>query len=653
MRVTRKIVTLGLTLALAATAGCKVDIVTGGSGSGGQGGTGNGTPGTGGAGNAGAGGEGGGQGGQGGAGGGGSVTCDIPRVDLVLGVDNSRGMAHKQALLAEAIPDLIAGLVNPPCVDASGVPAPSQPASPADACPAGTERAFQPQTDIHIGVVSSSIGGHGSDACPNVDVNSSNCAPAPNTTNNDKGHLLDRKDACNTATVATYANKGFLAWDPNQTMMPPGEGTLDNGMGGGLVPTLRDMIVGAGDIGCGYESQLESVYRFLADPNPYESISVVNGAATPMGTDTVLLQQRKEFLRPDSLLAVLMMSEENDCSTKEYGQFYYVNQIRIGATNVRLPRARQECATDPNDPCCKSCGQAPGNCPVDPTCTNAQGQVALLSPEEDSINLRCFEQKRRFGIDFLYPIERYKQAFSSSMIPDRQGNIVPNPIFSDLDPSDGNSKVRDASLVVFGGILGVPWQDIARDPTDASKGFKAWDELNQPVAGLPSAWDVILGNPEAHVNAMDPLMVESSEQRSGTNPITGAPLVSSANPGGNPINGNEYTTEGSDLQYACTFPLPPGTERDCTDPSLVMCECYDASNDNPLCAEDPNNNQRTLQVRGKAYPSRRQLAVAKALGKQAAVGSVCAPQTSNPSAADYGYRQSVKIILDWLGRRGC
>jgi hypothetical protein len=30
------------------------------------------------------------------------------------------------------------------------------------------------------------------------------------------------------------------------------------------------MVVGAGQIGCGYEAQLESWYRFLVDPTPAE-----------------------------------------------------------------------------------------------------------------------------------------------------------------------------------------------------------------------------------------------------------------------------------------------------------------------------------------------------------------------------------------------
>jgi hypothetical protein len=658
---------LGLTLGLA-TAGCIVDVNNGGPGSssssvgaGASGGFGPGSSGVGGAGpsgsstGSGAGGSSSGAGaGSGSGSGGGPVACNFPGIDLVLGVDNSRGTAYKQELLAQAIPELLAGLTNPPCVDGSGVPSPLQPASGFDACPAGTDRIFAPQNDIHIGVVTTSIGGHGSDSCSDINLNQPECAGAANTTNNDKGHLLNRQGPCaGSGTVPTYQGKSFLAWDPAQVLSPPGEGTLSDGAGNGLIPTLQDLVLGAGSIGCGYESQLESVYRFLADPEPYASISTVNNKATPTGIDQVLLQQRAEFLRPDSLLAVLSLSEENDCSTKEYGQFYYVNQIRTGATDMRLPRARQECATDPNDECCKSCGQDPGNCPADPTCSAPLG-VTLLTADEDNINLRCWEQKRRFGIDFLYPIDRYTQAFSSPMITDSAGDLVPNPIFSDLNPNDGSSKVRDPSLVLFAGILGVPWQDIARDPSDATKGFKAWDELNQPVAGAPNAWDIIVGDPKSYVPAQDPLMRESLLGRAGNNPITGAALVGPGSMSANPINGSEYTIDNDDLQFACIFPLPPSAQKDCSDPSHVTCECADPLNDSPLCAPNPNDgNSRTLQTHDKAYPSLRQLALAKSLGPQAAIGSACAPQTANPSGADFGYKQSVKIVLDWLSRRGC
>ncbi len=154
----------------------------------------------------------------------------------------------------------------------------AQPAKPADACPTGLVRAFAPMTDMHIGVISSSLGGHGSDSCPDVETSAKECVPSPHLTNNDKGHLLSRLDHCGGQSAPTYAGKGFLAWDPGQVLMPPGEATLDSGIKG-LVPALRDMVIGVGQIGCGYESQLESIYRFLADPEPHESITVQNGVA--------------------------------------------------------------------------------------------------------------------------------------------------------------------------------------------------------------------------------------------------------------------------------------------------------------------------------------------------------------------------------------
>lgn len=576
----------------------------------------------------------------------------VDKIDIVLAIDNSRSMADKQNILAAAVPDLVKGLVNPRCVDDNGVPvaAADQPDYPTKPCPAGTKREFEPVLDIHIGVISSSIGGHGADSCPDTDPTSKECSPQPNYTNNDKGHLLARKDACGGAEVGTYQNQGFLAWDPAMKLNPVGETEIGTDMGmTGLVPSLRDMVKGVGQIGCGYESQLESWYRFLVDPEPYKTIAVVDNKATPMDKDDVLLQQRAEFMRSDSLLAVIMLTDENDCSIKEYGQFYYVGQLRVGATNVRLPRARQECATNPNDPCCKSCGQSAGNCPADPTCTNAQGQVALLSTEEDSINLRCWDQKRRFGIDFLYGTDRYTQGLTSSTVPNRAGELVPNPIFSDLTPMDANRNIRDPGLVFFAGIIGVPWQDIARDKTDLSKGFKSSEELQAPIEGSSfNTWDVILGDPLSSTPPKDPLMIESIQKRTGQNPITGDVLVDPSQFGQNKINGNEWTIANDDLQYACIFPLPD--KRDCTDGNITSCDCATVPNDNPLCDKDPNTMNPTLQTRAKAYPGTRELSVLKDIGSQGIVASVCPAQlTDNTGTAlDYGYRPAIGAIIERL-----
>jgi len=61
----------------------------------------------------------------------------------------------------------------------------------------------------------------------------------------------------------------------------------------------------------------------------------------------------------------------------------------------------------------------------------------------------------------------------------------------------------------------------------------------------------------------------------------------------------------------------------------------------PLC----DAATRTTQVRGKAYPGIRQLAVAKDLGAQGVVASVC-PRTLDATSPDYGYRPAVRALID-------
>ena len=572
-----------------------------------------------------------------------TAPSNHPRLDLLFTIDNSRSMTDKQGLLALAIPDLVAGLVNPPCLGPTGEPAAAQPAGPLDLCPiAGTRRSHTPIFDIHIGVISSSLGGHGADACPDMD--KSTCVSSVNLSNNDKAHLLTRKDPCGGDAVPSYQNKSFLAWDPAGLLEPAGEKDRN-----ALSGALRDMVTGVGQLGCGYEAQLESWYRFLVDPEPYASISAVDGKAVPEGIDEVLLAQRADFLRPDSMLMIALLSDENDCSIREFGPFFYAAQLKnANGTSFHLPRARSECATDPNDSCCKSCGQDPGDCPVDPTCFDQAGNVLALTDFEDNSNLRCFEQKRRFGIDFLYPTSRYSDALMSPTVANRAGELVPNPIYSDLKPNDASSNVRFSGQVFLVGIVGVPWQDIARDPKDLAKGFKNADELVGEGPNGEDTWDLILGQPKEYIPPKDPHMIESIDPRSGTNPLTGDVLGPPGSQGASSINGGEWTVKNlDDLQFACTFPL--ATPRDCSDAAIVSCDCKDPDNDNPLCAENPKQpGSRTLQVKAKAYPGLRELEVLRDIGSQGITASVCPANVTSPEAPDFAYRPVVGAILERL-----
>ncbi|MDC0742647.1 hypothetical protein [Polyangium mundeleinium] len=559
----------------------------------------------------------------------------VDKIDIVLGIDNSASMADKQQILAQAVPDLVESLVNPPCIDEAGLPLAeaAQPKSPKEDCPKGSRREFEPVLDIHIGIVSSSLGGHGGGHCPDLQSDLS-CANEK-VSKNDRGQLVSRADPCVAGEVVpTYADKGFLAWDPEEKLNPPGEtnlGTLD-GVEPGLVPALADMVSGTGQVGCGYESQLESIYRFLVDPEPYDTIEASSGYVKVSGRDDTLLDQRKDFLRPDSLVAILMLSDENDCSIKETG-FYY----RASHTDA-MPRPRAECAADPNDKCCTSCGlKAPEGCPPDPGCFDAQGNVMLLTKSEDPVDLRCFDQKHRFGVDFLYPTDRYVKAFSSPEITTRSGEIVENPLFPKARPAEGVPVVRTPDLVFLAGIVGVPWQDIARDPADLTKGLKNSRQLAED-----GTWDVILGDPAKGTLPTDPLMHESTAARHGQHPITGEQTdMTPESPLGNTINGHEYDTLGEDLQYACIFELPEAT--DCSNDAKCA-ECRDGTANNPLC--DPA--APTMRVRAKAYPGLRQLGVLRGLGDQGIVGSVCPKQVEDRTSSDYGYRPAIGALIDRL-----
>src|SRR5262249_19227063 len=125
----------------------------------------------------------------------------------------------------------------------------------------------------------------------------------------------------------------------------------------------------------------------------------------------------------------------------------------------------------------------------------------------------------RFGIDFLYPVQRYIDGASNPMIYDRVSKAsVTNPIYA------GN--MRNRNMVFWVGIVGVPWQDIAVDPSNLNKGLmNAKCVTGEACVGgdLESngRWPVILGDPGASppVLPTDPLMIESTAPRSGSHPL--------------------------------------------------------------------------------------------------------------------------------------
>jgi hypothetical protein len=585
----------------------------------------------------------------------------VDKIDLLFMIDNSISMADKQAILADAVPLLVQRLITPSCVrpctaadncseaqEKDGIPVDGNAGT---GCPNGSAPEFNPIKDIHVGVVTSSLGSHGASGANDV---------CTKPTDDDHAHLLGEiRNTRDGGMLKPYDANGFLKWD---TTNPPKYTPAGDSEGTAFTAKFTDMVKSAGEGGCGYEASLEAWYRFLIDPEPPAKVEVPAGSplAQVNGVDGTVLAQRAAFLRPDSLVAIIMLSDENDCSIVDTGYGWLI--ARTPSDKVpNMYRSTSQCLANPNDPCCQSCGEslAHNGCPAiasDSEC--AKGKYHAT--ENDSPNLRCWQQKRRFGFDLLYSTRRYSSGLREKVVPLRsdQQVTVPNPLYT---TTDGKAP-RDSGLVFLAGIIGVPWQDIA-DP-DSLNSPDTLRYLTEQQIEAAGRWDVILGNPNADITEppvlpTDALMIETPDDRSGAgrvNPIVNAPLApsSSMNPRENPINGHEQINMGnSDLQYACIFPL--ATPVDCTaavSDAGKGCDCFEdeLGFNRPLCQPPGGGAPTTKQNFAKAYPGTRHLQVLKEFKENSIVASIC-PKVSaaaDKTKPDYGYNPAVKAIIDRL-----
>ena len=572
----------------------------------------------------------------------------VDKIDLLFMIDNSISMADKQAILADAVPLLVDRLITPICVRSCTQADNCTPAQEKDGIPTnGVANAdgkcasgapeFSPIKDIHVGVVTSSLGSHGA---PNVKGNV--CVEADD---DDHAHLLGEIRHL----AGTYNDQGFLKWDQTKPAKynPPGDsvGTMFEGK-------FKEMVVSASEHGCGYEASLEAWYRFLIDPTPPQGATLPMGSNTtvPGVQDDTILAQRAAFLRGDSLVAVVMLSDENDCSIVDSGYGWLI--ARAGA----MYRSTSQCAANPNDKCCQSCAeQAPNaGCPAitaDAECV--KGTTLDQNKGEDDLNLRCWQQKRRFGFELLYPTSRYSDGLRLPQVQDSAGNFVPNPLFV----AAAGKAPRDKGLVFLAGIIGVPWQDIADDASLASKDTLRYLTASEIESKM--RWPVILGTPnsntaDAPIPPTDPLMIEQPDERMGINPITMDAIKpsSSMRPTDNAINGHEQiNVANSDLQYACTFPLAvPLTCDQARDDEGKGCDCFtaDLPFNRPLC-QPPGGGAPTIQQNyAKAYPGTRHLQVLKEFKDNSIVASICPKIATDTNNNDYGYNPAVKAIIDRL-----
>jgi hypothetical protein len=381
-----------------------------------------------------------------------------------------------------------------------------------------------------------------------------------------------------------------------------------------------------------------------------------------VGVDTTIHTQRHDFLRPDSLVAIVVLSDENDSEVDVRaldGQGW-----KWMSAGFNPPRGTASCASDPYGPACTTCDAlSAADRANDASCK--LGDYRAANDWGYDLNLRHVHMKQKYGLDVQFPIDRYVVGLSSATVPDRNGEYpsgahsyvgdarCTNPLFAAKLPDGSDTSAsalcglapgrRRSDMVFYAHIGGVPHELLHFVPGDPS------------ASALSDAdWTKILGHDPEHGDyaGIDPHMIESYAPRAGLPP----PSSSNA---ADPIHGREWITNTDghaalnglpvDRQYACTFALT--ASHDCTDSNNeATCDCNKStlSHDEipPVCDE----KTPTLQTRAKAYPTTRELLLAKKLGKQGLVSSICPVHTVEQSQGDplYGYRPAVASIVDKL-----
>ena len=649
----------------------------------------------------------------------------IQKIDILFDVDNSSSMGDKQAYLEEAIPDLITRITTPNCVDSQGnaiLNNGTQLTSDSNGNCAMGQPELTPVHDLHVGVVTSSLGGRGTTsicqtmATPGaqpadyleftsgtyqqflLDDETGNFADLTSISknNDDQGHLINRTGTPTNPDGPTSELVGnFLAWAPPGSSAASPVNGVSEATTVSVVTDYKDIVVGAGAFGCGIESQLESWYRFLIQPDPYLAITTTTNSAglavaSWSGVDTTILQQRADFLRPDSLVLIVDLTDENDSE---------IDVRTIGGIGVNWldsgfqpPLPTTACASDPGDPNCQSCAFDNSVTNNDPNC---QMSSAFYPLDETNFgfndNLRHVHMKQKYGVDLQFPINRYVLGLTSSKVPNRDGEYPPggdgyyqgglqsdpndlncvNPLFAQNLPIDatgpGDSSIcnltpstartPESNLVYYAHIGGVPNELLT---TNVNGVVTPKDTL------AASDWQLILGNdPENYdYSGIDPHMIESYQPRPGM-PVagSGAAVVGDEAP--------DYVTDGEtparvnlpvDLEYACVFPL--ATPRNCdtgtvanpstqTEADIGGCACSTtglAAADVPSVCDAENPLQQDY---AKAYPTIRELMLAERLRTQGIVGSICPIDVQDNAEGNdplYGYRPVVAAIIERLKR---
>jgi hypothetical protein len=204
----------------------------------------------------------------------------ITKLDMLFVIDNSKSMGQEQEELSRQVKIMVRELLDPANVGSATPP---------------------PVRDLHIGVVSTDVGilGHEDQACKD-----------------DGGRLQNSSHPDLTCAVQTHSaadcTSGTCPWLTHSVEHP------DDVEGANPIWDDFACIATLGTGGCNLEQPLEAM-RLALDPE---------GMAAPDGDNA-------GFMRPDSLLAIVFVTDEDDCSTDDPALFDPAASATLGLLNTR------------------------------------------------------------------------------------------------------------------------------------------------------------------------------------------------------------------------------------------------------------------------------------------------------------------------------
>lgn len=236
-----------------------------------------------------------------------AAQSGVDQVDLLFVIDNSGSMAQEQVKLRQQIRQLVEVLTSG---DLDGIPNP------------GGKPDFTPVSSLHLGVVSVDLGVNGRPDIPG-------CRDA-----GDEGRLLS------STAVALSGVKDTS--DMQVTLVPArpecGNVTVPRFISfesktSSVLETAHQFscVSQLGVLGCGYEQQLESMWRALAPSTDTSFSRGARGQGAPMGQNT-------GFLRDEAVLAVIMVTDEEDCSSPDQNAAALYSVADTSIANVLCAR---------------------------------------------------------------------------------------------------------------------------------------------------------------------------------------------------------------------------------------------------------------------------------------------------------------------------